>query len=221
MSLLGKMAKLDSSLQRGLDNSFAFVFGGKVVPAEIEEALRQEAEDNVTKTYEGTVEVPNVFRVSLSSKDICGIPDEAAADFADHMTRLCRNNGWSVPGPIRVDLVEDSSLRSGQLKTSSSSEAQPQTVTLLLQDGSSRTYAVHEGSNIIGRGQQADFRLPDTGVSRQHAEVTWDGRDAVLVDLQSTNGTTVNDMKIDNWLLGDGDVITVGHSQLEVRITGR
>ena len=60
MSLLGKMAKLDSSLQRGLDNSFAFVFGGKVVPAEIEEALRQEAEDNVTKTYEGTVEVPNV-----------------------------------------------------------------------------------------------------------------------------------------------------------------
>lgn len=221
MSLLGKMAKLDSSLQRGLDNSFAFVFGGKVVPAEIEEALRQEAEDNVTKTYEGTVEVPNVFRVSLSSKDICGIPDEAAADFADRMTRLCRNNDWSVPGPIRVDLVEDSSLRSGQLKTSSSSEAQPQTVTLLLQDGSSRTYAVHEGSNIIGRGQQADFRLPDTGVSRQHAEVTWDGRDAVLVDLQSTNGTTVNDMKIDNWLLGDGDVITVGHSQLEVRITGR
>ena len=58
-------------------------------------------------------------------------------------------------------------------------------------------------------------------MSRQHAEVTWDGRDAVLVDLQSTNGTTVNDMKIDNWLLGDGDVITVGHSQLEVRITGR
>ena len=112
-------------------------------------------------------------------------------------------------------------MRSGQLKTSSSSEAQPQTVTLLLQDGSSRTYAVHEGSNIIGRGQQADFRLPDTGVSRQHAEVTWDGRNAVLVDLQSTNGTTVNDMKIDNWLLGDGDVITVGHSQLEVRITGR
>ena len=221
MSLLGKMAKLDSSLQRGLDNSFAFVFGGKVVPAEIEEALRQEAEDNVTKTYEGTVEVPNVFRVSLSSKDICGIPDEAAVDFADRMTRLCRNNGWSVPGPIRVDLVEDSSLRSGQLKTSSSSEAQPQTVTLLLQDGSSRTYAVHEGSNIIGRGQQADFRLPDTGVSRQHAEVTWDGRDAVLVDLQSTNGTTVNDMKIVNWLLGDGDLITVGHSQLEVRITGR
>ena len=33
MALLDKLAKLDSSLQRGLDNGMAFVFGGKVVPA--------------------------------------------------------------------------------------------------------------------------------------------------------------------------------------------
>ncbi len=92
-------------------------------------------------------------------------------------------------------------------------------VTLLLQDGSSRTYVVKDGSNIIGRATDADFRLPDTGVSRQHAEITWNGQDAVLVDLQSTNGTTVNDTPIENWLLADGDVITIGHSHIEVRIT--
>ena len=93
-------------------------------------------------------------------------------------------------------------------------------VTLLLQDGSSRTYLVQEGTNIIGRGTDVDFRLPDMGVSRRHAEVMWDGRDAVLVDLHSTNGTTVNDTDIENWLLADGDVIKVGHSYIEVRITG-
>ena len=92
------------------------------------------------------------------------------------------------------------------------------TVSLLLQDGSSRTYLVHEGSNILGRSNDADFRLPDTGVSRQHAEITWNGQDAVLVDVQSTNGTTVNDTPIENWLLADGDVITLGHSHIEVRI---
>ncbi|NTS21890.1 FHA domain-containing protein, partial [Bacteroides fragilis] len=53
-----------------------------------------------------------------------------------------------------------------------------------LQDGSSRVYHVREGSNIIGRSNDADLRLPDTGVSRQHAEITWNGQDAVLVDLQ-------------------------------------
>lgn len=92
------------------------------------------------------------------------------------------------------------------------------TVSLLLQDGSSRTYLVEEGSNIIGRSNEVHFRLPDTGVSRQHAEITWNGRDAILTDLKSTNGTTVNDTPVENWLLEDGDVITVGHSHIEVRI---
>ena len=55
-------------------------------------------------------------------------------------------------------------------------------------------------------------------MSRKHAEIIWNGQDAILVDLQSTNGTTVNDTPIENWLLADGDVITVGHSHIEVRI---
>ena len=106
--------------------------------------------------------------------------------------------------------------------TPENSQQNPQqpTVSLLLQDGSSRTYLVHEGSNILGRSNDSDFRLPDTGVSRQHAEITWDGEVAVLVDLQSTNGTTVNDEPVDNWMLADGDVITLGHSNIEVRIVG-
>ena len=93
-------------------------------------------------------------------------------------------------------------------------------VTLLLQDGSSRTYQVQQGSTILGRSNDADFRLPDTGVSRQHAEIIWDGQTAFLVDLQSTNGTTVNDQPVENWELADGDVITLGHSTIEVRIAG-
>lgn len=49
-------------------------------------------------------------------------------------------------------------------------------VTLQLDDGSGRTYQLREGSNIIGRGQDAQFRLPDTGVSRRHLEIRWDGQ---------------------------------------------
>ena len=104
--------------------------------------------------------------------------------------------------------------------TETPQQAGESTVSLLLQDGSSRTYLVHEGSNILGRSNDSDFRLPDTGVSRQHAEITWDGQVAVLVDLQSTNGTTVNDEPVENWMLADGDVITLGHSNIEVRIVG-
>lgn len=277
MSIMGRMAKIDSAMQRGLDNSFAFVFGGRVVPAEIEEILKREMEDNVVHTYEGSVEAPNAFHVLVSPKDFQNLSEahpDMPAEFADQLTRFARNKGWATAGQVVVSVKVHDALKTGQLQASSAmtsdpgtlsaydgiepparTEAAPEpepapepevvdnphaatalhqaiveeppyeepvsdplTVSLLLQDGSSRTYLVQEGSNIIGRANDADFRLPDTGVSRQHAEVVFNGQDAILVDLKSTNGTTVNDTPIENWLLADGDVITLGHSHIEVRI---
>ncbi|ONM49101.1 DUF3662 and FHA domain-containing protein [Nocardia donostiensis] len=90
--------------------------------------------------------------------------------------------------------------------------------TLQLDDGSGRTYQLREGSNIIGRGQDAHFRLPDTGVSRRHIEVRWDGQTAMLSDLGSTNGTLVNGSPVQDWQLADGDVIRAGHSEILIRI---
>jgi hypothetical protein len=91
-------------------------------------------------------------------------------------------------------------------------------VTLQLDDGSGRTYQLREGANVIGRGQDAQFRLPDTGVSRRHLEIRWDGQTAMLQDLNSTNGTTVNNAPVQEWQLADGDVIRVGHSEIVVRV---
>lgn len=258
-------------MQRGLDNGMALVFGGKVVPAEIDELLKQEAQDNLARGDDDNLYSPNVMTVGVSSKDLENLSQDrnVPADCADQLSRFIRNSGWSLAGPVIVRVAEESGLRTGQLRVSSfidhepteetgfeaifhdfdgqedqmteqhentaddavttafiapDSQPAPQpqgpAVNLMLQDGSSRVYHVQEGSNIIGRSNDADLRLPDTGVSRQHAEITWNGQDAVLVDLQSTNGTTVNETPIDNWLLADGDVITMGHSHIEVRITG-
>ncbi|MCP1388107.1 DUF3662 and FHA domain-containing protein [Corynebacterium sp. TA-R-1] len=264
MSFMDRLAKLDSSIQRGLDNSMAAVFGGKVVPAEIEELIRQEAQDSIVVTDQDEVVAPNVYAVGVSSKDLENLSQQRdlPVDLAEQLMRYVRNQGWYLDGPAVVRIAEESGLRTGQLRVSSYIDTEPDvasgfdaiyaepkpgagsrlgklaqnqenemsepnttqaagglpTVSLLLQDGSSRTYLVHEGSNILGRSNEADFRLPDTGVSRQHAEITWDGEVAVLVDLQSTNGTTVNDEPVENWMLADGDVITVGHSHIEVRI---
>src|SRR5699024_1941427 len=81
--------------------------------------------------------------------------------------------------------------------------AQPRTqgVRLVLDDGSGRTFDLRQGSNVIGRGQASLFRIPDTGVSRQHADVQWDGTVALLVDLNSTNGTVVNGTPVTEWQL--------------------
>jgi hypothetical protein len=92
------------------------------------------------------------------------------------------------------------------------------TATISLDDGSGRSYQLTDGTHVIGRGQDSAFRLPDTGVSRRHLEISWDGHHAMLTDLGSTNGTTVNGNPVQQpWQLNDGDVIRVGHSSLVFR----
>ncbi|QDQ96106.1 FhaA domain-containing protein [Tomitella fengzijianii] len=97
------------------------------------------------------------------------------------------------------------------------SQPRTQGVRLVLDDGSGRTFDLRQGSNVIGRGQSSHFRVPDTGVSRQHADVQWDGAVALLVDLNSTNGTVVNGNPVTEWQLAHGDIIRVGHTDIAVQ----
>jgi hypothetical protein len=83
---------------------------------------------------------------------------------------------------------------------------------LVVQDGTGRSYPLRRGSNVVGRGQDAALRLADTAVSREHIDVYFDGRIAIVHDLGSTNGTTVNGALIQTWQLADGDVIRLGTS---------
>ena len=452
MDLLGRFRKLDSSLQRGLDNGLARVFGGAVVPAEIEELLKQEAETALLEDEHHAMIAPDHFVVLLSKKDLASLTENSpqlADQLAGRLNRFLRNEGWQTRERAQVLLRSDEGLHTGQLRchtsfgvpasaadqsdsgiyspseyeaapsqdasvgysnadghsapaveysgsgsassstSGSATEAaegaqyteyqypapQPQhsaggyaqpnayqgqeqsqthtqeqgqgqeqgqkqgqgqgqaqgqqpsayqaqgdatassqdsgfdgghvptvdptpstptvsaphvpsfastntpsrnsvgnsgadaaddansaysdpdtdqpwaqqrqtsahtsgydyadgtsydsapatrpSVSLLLQDGSSRVHHVSDGETVIGRSGQADFRLPDTGVSRQHAKIVWDGDDVVLVDLDSTNGTFVNDVEIKDWLLDDGDIINLGHSDIEVRIVNQ
>lgn len=425
MSLFGRFKKLDSSLQRGLDNGFARVFGGEVVPTEIDEVLKQYAEESVMTDAQGQRLAPSYFQVLVSTRDYASLTESRprlAEEMGDRLSRFIRNQGWRTNEPVKVNLSAHDGLHSGQMRADArfdvprtedrssanvaigedapaqagrpewpssqpgerslvshdydapssnddpSSDAQhpnsgrslgdlvssedaqhhhngsagsagagaagaaaagagaagaraagvhraapdfarnqwsdqaeqaedteapespespvsqePQEsweprdhqsqdeekesavhnqqnwqgqqegndcerpvsypgtevivqstpspvrggvgadsgeselrVTLTLHDGSDRTYELRKGSNIIGRGNGVDLRIPDTGVSRQHADITWDGYDAVLTDLQSTNGTSVNGTPIENWLLASGDVISLGHSEIGV-----
>ncbi len=50
--------------------------------------------------------------------------------------------------------------------------------------------------NLIGRSQDATIRVPDAGMSRQHATLRREGRYFWITDLGSANGTFVNDVAV-------------------------
>src|SRR5699024_7018592 len=110
MALLEKLARLDSAMQRGLDNGMAFVFGGKVVPGEIEELLKQAALHTVQRGVVDLLYCMSVASVGVASKDVETLSRNRAspAGFADQISRFIRKNGWQLAGPIVVRIGEES-----------------------------------------------------------------------------------------------------------------
>ncbi len=94
----------------------------------------------------------------------------------------------------------------------------PRNVRLVAGDG--RTYPLSIGSTVIGRGDQADLRLPDVGISRRHARLDYDGTQVVLTDLGSTNGSMVNGQRVSAVTLNPGDMIQIGTTTLTFRLDG-
>lgn len=91
-------------------------------------------------------------------------------------------------------------------------------VRLIANDG--RSYPLSIGSTVIGRGDQANLRLPDVGISRRHARLDYDGAQVVLTDLGSTNGSMVNGQRISAVALNPGDMIQIGTTTLTFRVDG-
>ncbi|GAA3279933.1 DUF3662 and FHA domain-containing protein [Dactylosporangium vinaceum] len=89
-----------------------------------------------------------------------------------------------------------------------------------LVSGDGRSYPLSIGSTVIGRGDQANMRLPDVGISRRHARLDFDGAQVVLTDLGSTNGTMVNGQRVSAVALNPGDMIQLGTTTLTYRVDG-
>jgi hypothetical protein len=89
---------------------------------------------------------------------------------------------------------------------------------LIIDRQSGRTYSGTAPVAVVGRERsQAHIVLHDPNVSRKHAELRFDGQNWHIHDLRSTNGTLVNDVDVDECILKDGDLLTVGLMNLEFR----
>jgi len=76
-------------------------------------------------------------------------------------------------------------------------------------------YIVETGNIRIGRTPDNDIVLNDPSVSRSHCELKIDGSKITVIDLNSSNGTYVNGIKISR-IISSRAMIGIGVFQLEV-----
>ena len=236
---MGVLQRFERRLGGLVEGAFARMFGGVVQPVEVAAALQREAENKKMIVGQGRLLVPNDFVVELGHTDGGRLEEYDAPlrrELAAMVSEHAQEQGWSFVGPVSVRFEQVEALGTGVFRVrsavlqpareSASGPAATQAVArpaggaaylLVAGDGGERRYGVSAEVTRIGRSSEADVRLFDTGVSRLHAELRLLGDEVVLVDLGSTNGTTLNGARVQEGRLRDGDRIGVGSSSMLFR----
>lgn len=89
-------------------------------------------------------------------------------------------------------------------------------LVLLSQGLTGRTHELKVDKTTIGRVDDNTFPVAEASVSSHHCEVLLKGKEVVVHDLNSTNGTFINGEKITEAVLKAGQILRLG--QIEMRL---
>lgn len=75
-----------------------------------------------------------------------------------------------------------------------------------------KVYSLDQDNIIVGRQGDCDIQLKDEEISRKHFRIYFENNRCFIQDLGSTNGTYINKIKVDKYMLHPGDKIKAGQS---------
>jgi len=89
-------------------------------------------------------------------------------------------------------------------------------LVILNQGMTGRTMELTVERTTVGRVEENTFQIGDASVSSRHAEILLRGTDIVVRDLNSTNGTFINNEKITESVLKPGQTLRFGQVELKI-----
>jgi len=84
-------------------------------------------------------------------------------------------------------------------------------------DHKGEDFRLKSGKNVIGAAADCDIVLTDKKVSRKHCTIRYEGGEFQIADLDSSNGTFVNDERTQKHDLIDNDIIKLGDIQFKFK----
>jgi hypothetical protein len=217
---MGLLDNFERGLERAVNGAFAKTFRSGVQPLEITNALRRELDTRAAVVSRDRILVPNELLVRLSPADYSTM-SAIGSTLIDELTQLTQRHataqGYSFAGPLGVRLREDDSLSVGIMQVESRNvRGEVKWRPFVEIDG--RRHALVGQRTVIGRGSDADITISDTGTSRQHVEILWDGQHGQVRDLGSTNGSKLNGNPVTKAPLQPDSTIEIGRTRIVFRV---
>ena len=217
---MGLLDSFERGLERAVNGAFAKTFKSGLQPIEITAALRRELDTKAAVVARDRILVPNKFVVRLARGDydrMTGIGPVLIDQLTQLVTQHAVAQHYQFAGGISIVLEKDPSLTEGVVQIDSESVKGQVTWNPVL-DVAGKRYPIVKSRTVIGRGSDADITVDDTGISRKHVEVLWDGERAQVNDLGSTNGSLLNGVRVTKAPLLPDSVIDIGRTRIVFRV---
>jgi hypothetical protein len=217
----------------------ARTFRSAVQPVEIVSALNREVDNSAQILSRDRRLVPNDFHVELSEADhqrLEGLGAQLPRELTEMLREHAAEQSYVFTGPVRITLETSDDLTTGRFRVRSKaiassslaggdpSDTQVRRATATLELHGEHLPLAPPGI-VIGRGNDADLRIDDPGVSRKHIEIRVEepqdprAEPRITVhDLGSTNGMSVNGKRVEKATLADGATIRIGNTTMSLRL---
>lgn len=217
---MGLLDSFERGLERAVNGAFAKAFKSGLQPVEITSALRRELDTKAAVVSRDRILVPNQFDVRLAPADhdrMAGLGPALIDEFTELVQRHATAQRYSFAGGIDIRLKSDPGLSQGMVEIDSINVKGAVSWTPVL-DIDGKRHHLAGSRTVIGRGGDADITVDDSGISRRHVEILWDGTRAQVNDLGSTNGSKLNGAPVIRAPLSPDSVIDIGRTRIVFRV---
>lgn len=217
---MGLLDSFERGLERAVNGAFAKTFRSGIQPVEIASALRSELDTKAAVVSRDRILTPHTFTVWLAPADAEAMA-AVGTTLGDELRTLAmahaKKQGYSFAGPVTIDLRREDGRSTGTLRVESTAAAGTVSWRGVVDIGGTR-HSLRKGRTVIGRGSDADITIPDSGTSRKHVEILWDGERALVRDLGSTNGTMLDSQPVTDAPLHPDSTVRIGRTDIVFRV---
>jgi Protein of unknown function (DUF3662)/FHA domain len=218
------LGRFERMMEQAVEGSLRRVFPTRLQPVQLAKAAARAMEEAQVVGLRGP-EVPNAYTLRLAPDDLARF-SEYSATLADQLSRYlveyAHERGLRPVGAPKVELSADGSVGLGTVRADARFvDLEPRRQAALEEalEGTRRLHLVSDSTDPprlrltdrlgldypldpttalvrVGRAADNDVAIPDQRISRYHAQLTWIRGGWFVSDLDSTNGTYVDDERV-------------------------
>jgi hypothetical protein len=224
---LGFIENFERRLENFVNGSFSKAFKSQLQPVEISSAIKAKMDASAAVMGKDRILAPNEFQVSLSQVDFLRLQSHGES-LVEELTKLVsahvKKQRYQLPSPLNISLTQSSALALGQIQVIASGSKAEQVANLSwlpALDFGGKRFLLAKAKTTVGRDSSADIQVDDTGLSRTHFAINWNGSSAIVEDLGSTNGTNVAGREIKSEPIVADTVIKAGRTEFVFRVVAK